>query len=263
MMPVTMMNLPKFDHDFVRIQPAKNSPSEAARLLLKVKEIAIKEFESFVIDVKENKTKIEAYKDEDIYCPRSPVSIVQEGERSKPRFANVSSPIPTRHSTTYHLVTPPLAPTKHKLLPEPLEGDYDVMSISSFVESDDDDDMPMDKLATTPRASQRNETTSKHKTQAETILRPKFSWKTYPELESYLVEHRSKYLQFSSQRNYTRDQKRYNNKLTQGLLALASESGYVFEGFTFAAIRDRIRCYYKSYVQACKKKKRVRRKHRS
>jgi hypothetical protein len=87
-------------------------------------------------------------------------------------------------------------------------------------------------------------------------LRKKFSWKSYPELEAYLVDNRNQYMQYSSQLNYTAEQKRYNNTLTQGLLELAAREGYCFEGFTFAAIRDRIRCYYKSYVQASKKRKR-------
>ena len=87
-------------------------------------------------------------------------------------------------------------------------------------------------------------------------LRKKFSWKTYPKLESYLVENRDQYLQYSARLNYTAEQKQYNNRLTQGLLNLAAEEGYLFEDFTFAAIRDRIRCYYKSYVQAIKKKSR-------
>lgn len=88
------------------------------------------------------------------------------------------------------------------------------------------------------------------------VLRKKYAWREFPELEGYLIEHRDQYLSFSSQLNYTAEQKRYNNQLTQGLLDLASEQGYLFEGFTFAMIRDRIRCYYKSYVQAVKKKKR-------
>jgi hypothetical protein len=40
-------------------------------------------------------------------------------------------------------------------------------------------------------------------------------------------------------------------------LQLAANEGYVLEEFTFAAVRDRIRCFYKSFVQATKKKKRV------
>ena len=91
------------------------------------------------------------------------------------------------------------------------------------------------------------------------VLQRKFSWKNYPALEAYLVKNRDEYLQYSSELNYTAEQKRYNNTLTQGLLDLAEEEGYLFEDFTFAAIRDRIRCYYKSYVQATKKKKKRKR----
>lgn len=93
------------------------------------------------------------------------------------------------------------------------------------------------------------------------VLRKKFSWKSFPELERYLIENRVQYLQYSNQLNYTAEQKRYNNRLTQGLLDLAAEEGYLFEGFTFAAVRDRIRCYYKSYVQATKKKKQKVKRH--
>lgn len=91
------------------------------------------------------------------------------------------------------------------------------------------------------------------------VLQRKFSWKNYPALEAYLVRNREEYLQYSSELNYTAEQKRYNNTLTQGLLDVAKEEGYLFEDFTFAAIRDRIRCYYKSYVQATKKKKKRKR----
>jgi hypothetical protein len=92
------------------------------------------------------------------------------------------------------------------------------------------------------------------------ILRRKFSWRSFPELERYLIDHRQQYLQYSSQLNYTTEQKRYNNHLTQGLLDLAKTEGYLFEDFSFAAVRDRIRCYYKSYVQAVKKKQKKTRK---
>lgn len=92
------------------------------------------------------------------------------------------------------------------------------------------------------------------------ILRPKFSWRNFPELEKYLIDHRLEYLRYSSQRNYSAEQKQYNNLLTQGLLDLAEKDGYLFEGFSFAAVRDRIRCYYKSYVQAVKKKERKNKK---
>jgi len=89
----------------------------------------------------------------------------------------------------------------------------------------------------------------------KTILRRKFSWKNYPELESFLIANREEYLRHSAL-NYTIQQKQYNNRLTERLLELASRHGYVFDedAFTFVTVRDRIRCYYKSYVQSSKKR---------
>jgi len=86
-------------------------------------------------------------------------------------------------------------------------------------------------------------------------LRKKFSWKQYPELEEYLIANQDEYFEFSS-RNYTAEQRKYNNTLTRGLLDLAADEGYVFEEFTFSMVRDRIRCYYKSHSQSAKKKRR-------
>jgi hypothetical protein len=44
--------------------------------------------------------------------------------------------------------------------------------------------------------------------------------------------------------------------LTERLISLAEKHGYIFdpEEFSFVAIRDRIRCYYKSYVQTARKR---------
>jgi hypothetical protein len=86
-------------------------------------------------------------------------------------------------------------------------------------------------------------------------LRKKFSWKQYPELEGYLLKNQDEYFEYSS-RNYTPEQRKYNNGLTRGLLDLAAEEGYVFEDFKFSEIRDRIRCFYKSHSQSAKKKRR-------
>jgi len=85
-------------------------------------------------------------------------------------------------------------------------------------------------------------------------LRKKFSWKQYPELEDYLLKNQEEYFEYSS-RNYTAEQRKYNNALTRGLLDLASTKGYVFEKFTLSMVRDRIRCYYKSHSQSAKKKR--------
>lgn len=87
------------------------------------------------------------------------------------------------------------------------------------------------------------------------ILRKKFSWKNYPVLEAFLIANRGEYLRHSAL-NYTMQQKNYNNRLTERLLELASENGYIFdeEAFSFVTVRDRIRCYFKSYVQSRKKR---------
>lgn len=118
--------------------------------------------------------------------------------------------------------------------------------------------------------------------ESKTLLRKKFSWKHYPEvrirrpayilsrfnftgisriilfllqLERFLVENREEYLEHSS-RNYTVAQKQYNNMLTERLLEVAEKAGYAFDQdeFNFVSIRDRIRCYYKSYVQTVRKR---------
>jgi len=89
----------------------------------------------------------------------------------------------------------------------------------------------------------------------KTILRRKFSWKNYPELEAFLVANRDEYLRHSTL-NYTVQQKQFNNRLTEQLIELAEQNGYVFDSsaFNFVTIRDRIRCYFKSYVQSSKKR---------
>ena len=88
-----------------------------------------------------------------------------------------------------------------------------------------------------------------------TILRRKCAWKNYPELEAFLIQNRDEYLRHSAM-NYTVQQKQYNNRLTERLLDVAAKYGYVFDeaDFNFVAVRDRIRCYYKSYVQSAKKR---------
>jgi hypothetical protein len=83
------------------------------------------------------------------------------------------------------------------------------------------------------------------------ILRPV----SYLQLEGFLIANRDEYLKHSS-KNYTMEQKQYNNWLTERLMDVAAKHHYVFdkEDFNFVAIRDRIRCYYKSYVQTARKR---------
>lgn len=87
------------------------------------------------------------------------------------------------------------------------------------------------------------------------VLQRKFTWKNYPELEDFLIEKREEYLRHSSTYNYTATQKEFNNELTNQLLDRASSLGYIFDRFLYVEVRDRIRCYYKSYLQSLKKQK--------
>jgi hypothetical protein len=75
------------------------------------------------------------------------------------------------------------------------------------------------------------------------------------QLERFLIANRDEYLKHSSM-NYTAEQKQYNNWLTERLLEVAGQHHYVFdpEDFNFVGIRDRLRCYYKSYVQTARKR---------
>jgi hypothetical protein len=75
------------------------------------------------------------------------------------------------------------------------------------------------------------------------------------QLERFLIANRDEYLKHS-QMNYTAEQKQYNNWLTEHLLEVAAQHSYMFDpdDFNFVSIRDRIRCYYKSYVQTARKR---------
>ena len=70
-----------------------------------------------------------------------------------------------------------------------------------------------------------------------------------------MVANREEYLRHSAL-NYTVQQKQYNNRLTDELLELATLHGYLFDtsDFSYVTVRDRIRCYFKSYVQSAKKR---------
>lgn len=78
-----------------------------------------------------------------------------------------------------------------------------------------------------------------------------------PELEDFLIANREEYLSYSA-RNYTMEQKEYNNNLTARVLELAEASGHTdlcdTQLYTFSTVRDKIRCYYKSYVQSSKRR---------
>lgn len=105
-----------------------------------------------------------------------------------------------------------------------------------------------------PRSNKKKASPKKQPRQRHTGK--KFSWKAYPELEEFLITNREEYLSFSA-RNYTIEQRDYNNRLTSRLLEHAEANGYsgLFAACAFSAVRDRIRSYYKSYVQSFKRRR--------
>lgn len=238
MMPSKMAYLSKFDSKNVWPIPQKNSPKEAAELLLLVKKIAVEELKSCRADTDISISRVEKQTEKRSVhsLPPAKFSFRDSSQADdypiQPRMAFTTNPM------TPQVVTPPLTPASPKVQPEPIACE-EVQILKPVLQT-----RKVSLLGRPSKSLDRWKVVNINrdgKTPIRAIIQPKFSWKTYPELENYLIEHRAKYLQFSSEKNYTRDQKRYNNRLTQGLIALATESGYVFEGFSFPAIRDRIR----------------------
>jgi hypothetical protein len=85
------------------------------------------------------------------------------------------------------------------------------------------------------------------------------------ELEDFLITNRPEYLRHSAQ-NYTLEQKDYNNTLTARVMEYAEQCGYgnllhYPQDFgSFTAVRDRIRGYYKSYLQSSRRREQRRQK---
>lgn len=131
----------------------------------------------------------------------------------------------------------------------------DVSALSSLIRHDDSHMEKVHSASSSKGHLQPSLTSSLSGQINTTILRRKFSWKNYPELEAFLIANREEYLRHSAL-NYTTQQKQYNNRLTERLIELATTHGYIFdeEAFSFVTVRDRIRCYYKSYVQSSKKR---------
>lgn len=279
-------SMPRHSTEYQSVMESCFEASEAAELLLQVRQIACKE----IINESRTKNVEMPLQLTRIPTPSQPVlstnsSMLQHGINQKTHTANstrrfravsIGSPCDLFDSETLSpLVTPVQVHKKILGLSKLASADFIISSTErhqydispgylvtprktlireEYIEDSpgDNREIPMSVLSSTKKFV--GETLPKDVTPVD-VLRKKFSWKSFPQLEAYLVEHREQYLQYSNSLNYTKAQKIYNNKLTQGLLEVAAQHGYIFEGFTFAAVRDRIRCFYKSFVQATKKKK--------
>mmetsp|Transcript_80151 Transcript_80151/g.120470 ORF Transcript_80151/g.120470 Transcript_80151/m.120470 type:complete len:243 (+) Transcript_80151:253-981(+) len=228
----------------------------AARLLWQMKAIATKEVESLPLGSKQTFLS-------DVFSPASHDSEEESSGGSCGRSRTVS--VESVEMLTSH------SPFKLSMLSSPGDGSRSVYTEDGVEHHDWSNrsgspssgppvlpSLQAPKLATGHRYGKRKrESFVGQSTKAGTVratLKKKFSWKQYPELEGYLLDNQEEYFEYSS-RNYTAEQRKYNNDLTRGLLDLAASEGYAFEDFTFSMVRDRIRCYYKSHSQSAKKKR--------
>ncbi len=154
-------------------------------------------------------------------------------------------------------ISPPNSPCLSSINPPIRKGPRGLMNKKRQIEPSKafNESIPKKKKLKDLTSALRTVDEKSQETDNKQVLRKKFSWKSYPELEDFLIANREEYLMHSAM-NYTSQQKEYNNRLTERLLELAAECGYVFDKscFSFVSIRDRIRCYFKSYVQSKKKR---------
>lgn len=156
------------------------------------------------------------------------------------------------NNMTNNIFCPPMQQARPRLVSDTSVNDRKAIRLSSTVEAS------FNRVVHKPveiRPHNIEEEMSRDKVVYRTILKKKFSWKHYPPLEQFLLANRDEYLRHSTL-NYTVQQKQYNNHLTKQMIDLAAQCNLVFDDndFSFVTIRDRIRCYYKSYVQSLKKR---------
>eukprot|EP00979_Chaetoceros_neogracilis_P000444 scaffold107_cov269-Chaetoceros_neogracile.AAC.36 len=80
-----------------------------------------------------------------------------------------------------------------------------------------------------------------------------FQWSQFPPLEKLLRSHMEEYYELSIEVCQSILQQEFNNKLVHKVQEMATFYGWEF-AFTFKALRDRVRCYFKTHIQNAKKR---------
>ena len=82
-----------------------------------------------------------------------------------------------------------------------------------------------------------------------------FVWSHYPPLEKVLRAHMEEYYHLSLQKRQSAAQQAFNNELVQVVRKVARDDwGWTIPSLDDKALRDRIRCYYKTHIQNAKKR---------
>ena len=189
------------------------------------------------------------------YSPSNHYLPLNQMQNHRQQYSHSSQPIPTRSVSLQH------QPPAHHAYPQEVRVQFECpdrpgLKKGAHVPLYGDFTSSPYPLVNNYHGMKQNEGHRQiHRGTRRTILRRKCAWKNYPELEKFLIDNREEYLLHSA-KNYTIEQKQYNNRLTERLLEVAAKHNYVFDpnDFNFVAVRDRIRCYYKSYVQSNKKR---------
>jgi hypothetical protein len=83
-----------------------------------------------------------------------------------------------------------------------------------------------------------------------------FCWSNYPPLDQLLRRNMQAYYHYSGAagQGQTRAQHEFNQTLAADCVCVAAKHGWSFQLFSTNDIRNRVRCYYKTHVQNCKKR---------
>lgn len=87
------------------------------------------------------------------------------------------------------------------------------------------------------------------------IIPEGFFWTAYPPLETTLETHMRRYYDLSVKKCQSREQQAFNNDMVTFVRVEAAKFGWKFDvKFTDKALRDRVRCYFKTRIQNSKKR---------